>query len=97
MREVKLIASRTLMIVLVTLVCAFIPNFLAFLNMMGSVGASTLAFILPPIFYVKVLKEPYKLGWPTIVFNYFLVIFGAFGGIFSFVVAAINLAHSKKS
>lgn len=52
----KIYIERTIQIVAITLVCAFINNFLAFLNVLGSISSATLAFILPPIYYMRVFK-----------------------------------------
>lgn len=90
-RNVKIISERTIMIILVTTVCAFIPRFLPFLNIMGSLGSGLLAFILPPFFYLKVLGEVEKIGTGVRIFNYALVVLGVLGSGFSMYVGFVNL------
>jgi solute carrier family 36 (proton-coupled amino acid transporter) len=50
----KVITERVLVILVVTLVAILIPSFVDFLNISGSIGAASLGFILPPIYYFKV-------------------------------------------
>lgn len=89
----KIYIERTVQIVVITVVCAFITNFLDFLNVLGSISSATLAFILPPIYFMKVFKG--RLSKPTIGFNIFLIVFGSVGGAFSCVVGIMNMVKGK--
>lgn len=68
----------------VTIAAIVIPRFVDFLNIAGSLGASVLAFILPPIYYIQTIGVK-NLPKHILVFNIALIVFGIFGGIFSIV------------
>jgi hypothetical protein len=52
--NIKVITERVLIILVVTLAAIIIPRFVDFLNISGSIGAASLGFILPPLYYFKV-------------------------------------------
>ena len=52
-RMLKVIALRSFVIIITTSVCMFITTFTDFLNIAGSIGSATVAFILPSLFYLK--------------------------------------------
>jgi len=70
-----------------------IPKFLDFLNISGSLGAASLGFILPPLYYFKALGGLSNIKWYLIIFNLFLIFFGTFGGIYSIYTSIYNILH----
>ena len=68
----------------VTIAAIVIPRFVDFLNISGSLSASILAFIFPPIYYIQA-KGIRNLPIHIVMFNIALVLFGIFGAIFSIV------------
>ena len=74
---------RTTMIVLATSVALIIPNFTVFVNLLGSVRGSILAFMLPPLMYNKEFAETISIS--SKVFNYVIVVIGIATCIFSIV------------
>jgi amino acid permease len=66
---------------IITGVALLIPNFTDFLNIAGAIGSAAIAFILPPFLYMIEFKG--QLGKPLIAINWFIVIFGASGAIYS--------------
>ena len=71
------------MIVLATALALIIPNFTIFLNLLGSVAGSILAFMLPPIMYNKEFAETISMKMK--VLNYIIVIIGVASMVFSIV------------
>ena len=88
--------ERVLVILVVTLVAILIPRFVDFLNISGSVGAASLGFILPPLYYFKVQGGIRNVKWYLAAFNVFLIAFGTFGGIYSIYTSIYNLLHPVK-
>lgn len=76
-------------------VASVIPDMIEFMNLIGAISSSTLAFILPPLMYIKVtgIRNISKL---TLVFNIFIMLFGAAGGAYSFYVSLVQLIDSYK-
>ena len=72
----------------------FIPKFVDFLNISGSLGAASLGFILPPLYYFKANNGIRNLPKHIAVLNVFLICFGTFGAIFSLVTSIKNLINS---
>lgn len=64
-----------------TLLASVIPNFIDFLNIVGSVGTCLLGFILPPLYFMKVFKN--KISKFEVGFNIFIMVFGVAGGAYS--------------
>ncbi|KAK8562709.1 hypothetical protein V6N12_010780 [Hibiscus sabdariffa] len=52
---------RWLLVLIVTLVSLFVPNFADFLSLVGSSVCCALGFVLPALFHLLVFKE--ELGW----------------------------------
>ena len=71
------------MIVLATSIALVIPNFTTFVNLLGSVGGSILAFMLPPLMYNKEFAD--TISTTTKVSNYCIVVLGIATAIFSIV------------
>ena len=92
-KGLKLYSERILLIVIVTLAAIVIPRFVDFLNIMGSLGAAALAFILPPMYYLKCFGMK-NLPKHLVVFNIFLIAFGVFGAIYSLVNSIMNIINN---
>jgi hypothetical protein len=85
--NVKIYTERVLMILIVTFAAIEIPRFVDFLNISGSLGAASLGFILPPLYYFKAKNGIRNLPMHIAAFNVFLICFGTFGAIFSLVTS----------
>ncbi len=82
---------RSSVIVLVTGIALLIPDFTVFLDIAGSLGASVIAFILPPLLYNAEFKDEMTI-WRKYS-NYAIVIFGVGGGTLSIVNSIIAIAN----
>ena len=82
--------ERSLIVVLVTCVSLVIPNFTQFLNIAGAVGAAMIAFILPPMLYLKEFKN--ELSQRTKIIQYLVMAFGVFGALYSLIYTALQIA-----
>ena len=71
------------MIVLATAIALIIPNFTIFINLLGSVGGSILAFMLPPVMYNKEFADTISTSMK--VLNYVIVVIGVASCVFSIV------------
>jgi amino acid permease len=81
MRKARRVGVRSVIIWLITGIALLIPNFTDFLNIAGSIGSAAIAFILPPILYLKEFEG--ELSKSIIYFNWFIVVFGFAGAIYS--------------
>mmetsp|Transcript_7239 Transcript_7239/g.5227 ORF Transcript_7239/g.5227 Transcript_7239/m.5227 type:complete len:168 (+) Transcript_7239:734-1237(+) len=52
-RFVKVTTTRSVIVLLLTYFSTIIPDFIAFLDIVGAIGASTLGFIFPSMFMIK--------------------------------------------
>ena len=91
-KNIKIYSERVLIVVFITIIAIVVPRFVDFLNISGSLGASALGFVLPPIYYLQ------TYGWrnvskPILVFNIFLILFGVIGAIYSIYNSINNLVH----
>jgi len=87
MQRAKRILCRSVIVWLVTGISLLIPNFTDFLNIAGSVGSTMIAFVLPPLLYLKEFR--FELTLLDKIVNWLIIIFGAAGGIYS-VYFSIN-------
>ena len=78
---------------IVTFAAIVIPRFVDFLNISGSLGAASLGFILPPIYYFKAKEGIKNIRWYIVAFNFFLIAFGTFGGIYSIYTSIESLLN----
>ena len=60
LKNVKVYSERITIVIVLTILASVIPNFVAFLNIVGSIGTCILGFILPPLYYMKVFKNRLK-------------------------------------
>ena len=51
--KVRKVVSRSLIVCLITCMACLVPNFTDFLNIMGSLASSMIAFIIPSMLYLK--------------------------------------------
>lgn len=80
-QKFKKVLVRSIIVWIITGVALLIPNFTDFLNIAGSIGSAAIAFILPPFLYLIEFKG--RLPKHIIVLNWFIVVFGACGAIYS--------------
>lgn len=78
---------RTVLVVITGLVAIAIPFFNLFINLVGAVGCSLMAFILPCLFHMKLFFG--RCGLPILLLNLALL---GFGLIASEISAAITIA-----
>jgi hypothetical protein len=93
--SIKLYTERIIIILVVTVSAIFIPKFVTFLNISGSVGASALGFILPPLYYIKSKGGMGNLEKPSLALNIFMILFGVFGGIYSLYTSIKDIVNGK--
>ena len=55
-KNLKVTGERVLIVIGITLLASTIPNFVAFLNIIGGLGCMILGFILPPLYYMTLYK-----------------------------------------
>ena len=72
-----------------------IPNFTDFLNIAGSIGSAMIAFVLPPLLYLKEFKG--ELNLRKIILNWAIIIFGAAGAIYSVYFSIYNMIFPPSS
>lgn len=89
--------SRSLVILLITGIALLIPNFTDFLNIMGSLGAALIAFILPPWLYN--IEFAATISKKKKVFNWLVMLIGTVGGalsIYTSIKSLIDAKHKKE-
>lgn len=88
--EFKRSILRIVLVILTVGVANGIPHFGLFLSLVGSVGCSTIAFIIPTILYFKLFSKtisiPHKIGLFSIIF------FGLVASIITATVTIIDLS-----
>ena len=82
------------MICSVTGVALIIPDFTTFLDIVGALGAGTLAFILPPLLYNAQFKD--TITTAKKFSNYAIVFFGVGGITLSVVTSIVNIIKESK-
>lgn len=90
-QKLKIIGVRSLIVWLVTGISLLIPNFTDFLNIAGSVGSAMIAFILPPLLYLKEFRG--QLSIVKVTLNWAIIVFGAAGGIYSVYFSIYNIIY----
>lgn len=55
-QKLKRVAVRSVIIWVITGIALMIPNFTDFLNIAGSIGSAAIAFVLPPLLFLKEFK-----------------------------------------
>ena len=74
--------SRSLIVLFISGISMIIPNFRDFVNIVGSITSSLLSFILPEMLYLHHFKGHLSISYR--VFCYFIIVYGTFGGFYSF-------------
>ena len=82
-RRLKVTASRSVIIIIITIVSLSIPNFSIFLNLAGSICCSIVAFILPPLLYNIEFRDTMTTTRKYV--NYLVMLFGIAGSTLSVV------------
>ena len=80
---------RTLLVIITSLIAISIPYFSLFVSLIGSVGSSTLAFILPCLFHFKLFRATSSKY--ILLLNSFIVIFGIIASLISATVTIYQL------
>lgn len=93
-KNVKIYVERILIIVVITIVAIIVPRFVDFLNITGSLGASALGFVFPPLYYFRCYGIK-NISTPLLAFNVFLIVFGIAGGVYSIYNSIYNLVNEK--
>lgn len=97
-KKLKIILARSVVILLITGVALAIPNFTDFLNIMGSLAAGMIAFILPPWLYNTEFKA--TISWKRKYFNYLVMLIGVAGStlsIYTSIKSLVDAKHNKNS
>jgi amino acid permease len=81
-------------VILSALIAMGVPKFGLFINLIGSVACTALAFILPIYIYNRVFAN--EISKLRKVVHYGLVIFGLIGGSLSFVISIYNIVLAFK-
>eukprot|EP00347_Sterkiella_histriomuscorum_P016346 403353544 len=92
--RIKKLCSRSLIIILTTIICMVIPTFTDFINIAGSIGSATVAFIFPQILYLK--QFPY-ISNAKKVLCWSVLWFGVFGSLYSIYYSGMKLARGDYS
>jgi amino acid permease len=92
--NIKMYVERVTIIVMITVIASLIPNFLAFMNFVGAVGSTFLAFIIPSTLYLKVVGRR-NMSTFAFLFNVFIILFGIIGGGYSAYIALVDLIESS--
>ena len=67
----------------------------AYVNaLIGSMGSSVLAYILPSLFHLSMFKN--RSSWGSVIKDVLLIIFGVVGGIIGVVITVQNIVKAKK-
>lgn len=69
--------------ILVTIITSVIPNVISFINLIGSFSGTSLGFIFPSLFYIRV-KGYKNISNSILIANVLIILFGIFGGFYSF-------------
>uniref|UniRef100_T1JQJ5 Amino acid transporter transmembrane domain-containing protein n=2 Tax=Tetranychus urticae TaxID=32264 RepID=T1JQJ5_TETUR len=93
----KRVAIRVLMLLFILFICESIPRFGKLLDLVGGSSMTCLAYIFPPLFYVKLcsMKNP---SWPERRISLFeklhcykIIIIGIIGGVCATVAAIVAI------
>ena len=87
-RHRQLIMRMTI-ILLVTVIALFVPNFAFFTNVIGAVCCSAIAFIYPPVLYNAQFRS--SITCKRKLLHYFVILFGTFGGVVSLYTSICSL------
>lgn len=92
---IKKISARALIIILTTFLCMGVKTFTDFINISGALGAATVSFILPQLFYMREFKN--DLALKHRVGCWLILIFGIVGSSYSIYFSVRKLAKGDLS
>ena len=90
----KNIILRTVTVLFIGMLATIVPKFGLFVNLLGSVACTALAYIIPIFLYNKMCEDLVSV-WRR-RFHYFLIIFGFACGIVSFIMSLLNIIAAFK-
>lgn len=85
----KVYVWRTTCVVFSGVTAMVVPKFGLFINLVGSVACTILAFIVPVLCYNKAFEK--EITKQKKIMHYALLVIGAFGGCLSFYVSVQNI------
>ena len=85
-------ALRSGLVLLSVVLALSIPEFSLFVSLVGAVGSSLLAFILPCVFYMWIFRHT-RPKW-HMALNGILVVFGVVGSAVSIVVTVAQIIEA---
>lgn len=91
---VRLAVESMLIITCTYAIAALIPSFSTILGLSGSITKTTIAYILPPLFYLSASKEPLKtdrLKWLSLI----LITLGSTAGALSAYITISDFVSGK--
>ena len=93
MKKVKSVIFRSIIICSVTAIALIIPDFTTFIDIVGALGAGTLAFISPPLMYNTQFEA--TITTARRMSNFAIVIFGLGGITLSLVTSIKNIINES--
>jgi len=86
--------SRVVIVGLASAIAILVPQFEYLMSLVGSLGASFLAFIAPGVLALRVLREPDQRSPPLLdaILYILLIVFGLVGGIIGTIASLSGLA-----
>lgn len=90
----KNIILRTLTVLFVGMLATIVPKFGLFVNLLGSLACTALAYIIPIFLYNKMCEDLVSV-WRR-RFHYFLIVFGFSCGVLSFVMTLLDIIAAFK-
>jgi len=90
MREWSRNALRTMLVVFTSLIAISVPYFSLFVSLVGALGSSSLAFVIPCVFHLKLFRgRSYR---SIVICNYLVIVLGVVGAVISTVITLRDLA-----
>lgn len=80
---------RTAFVIITAIIAMSVPKFGLFINLVGSVACTALAFIVPVLCYNVAFKG--EMSKAKIVGHYMLIVGGCIGGALSLYVSVVNI------
>lgn len=93
---IRLAVESMLIITLTYAIAALIPSFSTLLGLSGSITKTSIAYILPPLFYLRASKKPFqtdKLKWLSVI----LLTLGSTAGALSAYITISDFASGKET
>ena len=90
----KNIILRTFTVLFIGMLATIVPKFGLFVNLLGSLACTALAYIIPIFLYNRMCEDLVSV-WRR-RFHYLLIVFGFACGIISFVMTLLDLIAAFK-